>query len=317
MGFAELLFGKQHPVSQFVGENRNALRGAFAGFGRGTDIGSGLGYAAQGAAALAPLDDAFAQAEAEKAERAQEINKTVEWLQQQHPDLAQMVEAGMPVPEAWQTALERMKPKAPSPMDIRSVGSDLLGVDPITGKVRTLYDGPEAQGAMPTSYQEFLLSQQNPEYAAQLNSSSSRPPTEGQRRNIQLSTVTAPELQAVEENWDELTNPANQAIGANTPLGAPGFALTSPGYQQATSALKTIAQSYLYSVSGAAATDAETQKIVDAVTPKFGESKASADAKKARIKTMVESIKAAGGAPAIEAGGNYVYNPATGKLEPQ
>lgn len=155
---------------------------------------------------------------------------------------------------------------------------------------------PPETSKMPTSYQEYQLAQQDPKYAASLNSTTSRPPTEGQRRNQQLSTVTTPELAAVEANWADLTDPKNQAIGANTPLGAPGFALTSPGYQQATSALKTIAQSYLYSVSGAAATNEETQKIVDAVTPKFGESKESADAKLDRIRTMVESIKTAGGA---------------------
>lgn len=154
---------------------------------------------------------------------------------------------------------------------------------------------PTKPGSLPTSYQEYQLAQSDPAYAAQLNSSTSRPLTEGQRRNQQLGSVVEPLVGTVIDNWAELTDPKNQAIGFDTPVGAPGFAMTSEGYQKATNALKTIAQSYLYSVSGAAATDAETKKIVDSVTPKFGESEASANEKKALLARYVKAIIDAGG----------------------
>lgn len=293
--------------SDWIAPRRNAMLGLASGLLASPDFSSGLSTGFARAADGRQADDAWAERQREAAEREKQIADATAlkakyadfFTQQGRTDIAQGIADGIVDPGS--TYMDFITPKDPVKKEFRDVNGDIIAIDPFTGETSVAYDGPAAAPAMPTSYQEYLLSQQDPGYGASLNSSTSRPPTEGQRRNIQLSTVTAPELKAVEDNWDELTNPANQAIGANTPLGAPGFALTSPGYQQATSALRTIAQSYLYSVSGAAATNEETQKIIDSVTPKFGESKASADAKKARIKIMVESIKAAGGATSPDA----------------
>jgi hypothetical protein len=264
----------------------------------GNDLNTGLSNAVQYAAQGAERDDAYAIAQKAEAERIDGINKTVEMLRQRGlTDLADMAAIpGADMGSIYNEALTRMRPKDPTKMEFRDVNGDIIGIDPYAGTSQVVYDGPAAMPSMPTSYQEFQLAQQNPDYAASLSSSTSKPPTEGERRNQQLSSVIEPELQVVEDNWDALTNPADQA-NANF-----GRAATSPEYQAAADSLKTIAQSYLYSISGQAATDSETEKIVSSLTPVFGESKASADNKKARVRRMVEAVKTAGGR-AAPAGG--------------
>lgn len=89
-GLAELLLGKQNPFSQYVAENRNAVHNAFSGFGRGTDIGSGLGYAAQGAAYGTEKDDAYATQQKAEQERLNGINQTAAWLKQNYPQFSNL-----------------------------------------------------------------------------------------------------------------------------------------------------------------------------------------------------------------------------------
>lgn len=120
--------------------------------------------------------------------------------------------------------------------------------------------------------------------------------TEAQRRNQQLGSVIAPELETVEENWKALTDFGNQAANADVPfMGKPGYALTSPEFQKADNALTTIIASYLYSVSGATATDEEIKRQKDILTPKVGESEESTQQKLARIRVMAEAVADAGG----------------------
>lgn len=298
-----------NPFSQWVDPRRNALMGFSAGMLSG-DPGAAMRYAMQGSG----IDrDAAMQAQ-QQAQAEQERNATMEWVKQNAPQFA-----NLPPAMAFEAAMKQLN-EATGPEMTANMRDFMFAQE--NPDYATFLNPPKAP-AMPTSYQEYLLAQQDPNYAANLNSSTSKPPTEGQRRNTQLSTVAEPLLKSVEENWAALTDPGNQMVGANTPLGAPGFALTTPEYQKAQNAIRTIAQSYLYSVSGAAATDAETQKIVESVTPRFGESEASANEKKALLRRMVESIKAAGGgsatspAGATEPQGMWVYNPATGRLEQQ
>lgn len=63
------------------------------------------------------------QAEAQK-------NKTLEYLQANHPQLASMVAAGMPVSEAWGQALKAQQPANPATFS----KSPVYGTDPETGK---------------------------------------------------------------------------------------------------------------------------------------------------------------------------------------
>ena len=60
-GLAELLLGKNNPITGFVDENRNKIHGAFAGFGAAPGFGESLSNAALGAAQGAPLDQVVAE----------------------------------------------------------------------------------------------------------------------------------------------------------------------------------------------------------------------------------------------------------------
>ncbi|WP_292379851.1 hypothetical protein, partial [Mesorhizobium sp.] len=129
-----------------------------------------------------------------------------------------------------------------------------------------------------------------------------KPPNEQQQRDNKLYSVVAPELQIVERNFDALSNPSDQALSA-IPHGSDYGAeyLKSPEYQRASNSLRTIIASYLYSVSGATAAPAEVENQAAILTPKPGEAKASLDDKLARIRQMVEAIKA-GGSGTLPAG---------------
>jgi hypothetical protein len=293
MSLLSTLLGENNPVTQWTGRNSNLLTGL------GTSLLSdGMNF--QPAQVGAMMDRQVAQQRDADAKLAASTQAGSAALRKQgFIDLADAVDANaLSMSDAWNEGFKRMQPGygQSTPQNPYMSAGDGQFFNWQTGEYVTNPNAVPDRPNLPTSFQEFQLAQENPEYAATLNSSTSRPLTEGQRRNQQLGSVVEPLVSTVVENWHELTDPKNQSVGFDTPLGAPGFALTSPGYQKATNALKTIAQSYLYSVSGAAATDAETRKIVDSVTPKFGESEASANDKKALLARYVKAILDAGGA---------------------
>lgn len=96
MGIASWALGADNPFSQYVADNRQTVKGAFAGFGQGTNFGAGLGNAAMGAQRGALLDDVTrADTEAEK-QRVAQINQTAAFLREKGAeDLAAAVEGGM------------------------------------------------------------------------------------------------------------------------------------------------------------------------------------------------------------------------------
>lgn len=106
MGLLDLILGQNNGISRYVDANKNAVHGAFAGFGQGTNIGDGFGYAARGAAAGAPADDVAAASLAADAARQKTINDTVKYLQAKHPDIAAQLSAGLPLDQAWSQALK-------------------------------------------------------------------------------------------------------------------------------------------------------------------------------------------------------------------
>lgn len=101
---AELLLGKDNPVTQWTGRNSGLLTGL------GTSLLSdGMNFApAQAGAAMDR--QAAAQRDAD-AKLAASTNATKQWLAQKYPDLAQAVDAGLPVSDAWQEAFNRQNAK--------------------------------------------------------------------------------------------------------------------------------------------------------------------------------------------------------------
>ena len=128
MGIASLLLGENNPFAQWAGQNQNFLGAIGAGLGQGQNLQSGL------AAGLAQLPQAKqldqAAAEKLKADKLAEnqANASKNWLRANHPDLAQMVQAGMPVSEAWSTAMQRMQPQGGNDYDTRYQAGQQYGL---------------------------------------------------------------------------------------------------------------------------------------------------------------------------------------------
>lgn len=114
-----------------------------------------------------------------------------------------------------------------------------------------------------------------------------KPPTEDQAKGRQLYERLVPQLAIVDKTFTALTDPKAQAMGI-----LPGSNyFQSEDYQRAEGALKDIAASYLYSVSGATANPGEVANLVQTITPRFGDKPEALADKQSRIKQMVDSVK--------------------------
>lgn len=159
-GLADFL-GTSNPFQQWVSGNRGRLGAFGAGLASGTDFATGLSNAAQNLPRGAAVDDAYAQMQEEKAQQAETLNQTTEWLRNNgHANLLAAVESGAMTPgQAWEIALQPA-PEGPRPIEING-----QLVDPMTGQVIGDYRSPSSPD-YPADYQNYLLAQQDPGYAA-------------------------------------------------------------------------------------------------------------------------------------------------------
>lgn len=112
MGILSALLGENNPAAQWAGQNQAFLGAIGSGLGQGQNIQSGLSAGLAQVPQAKMLDAQAAEKAKADAKVEAQVNATQAWLQQNHPDLAQMVEAGMPVSEAWQAAMDRMQPES-------------------------------------------------------------------------------------------------------------------------------------------------------------------------------------------------------------
>jgi hypothetical protein len=120
-------------------------------------------------------------------------------------------------------------------------------------------------------------------------------PTEAEARNEGLLKVVEKELPVLMETFKSLGEPRN-LIGDAAGRRLGGYrGLTTESYQRGHDALKSLAKSYLYSVSGAAASDKETEDLAMQAMPRPGEGDAARQAKLDRVNTWVEAIRAKAG----------------------
>lgn len=124
-------------------------------------------------------------------------------------------------------------------------------------------------------------------------------PLADETKNAGLLTVAGPELDTALNNYDALTDTWAQSFDAVPLL---GNLVATEGYQQARNSLNTIAQSYLYSTSGATASPEETNKLVESVMPKIGDLPATLEDKKQRVRNMVQAIRDKSGGAATNSG---------------
>lgn len=137
MGFVSALLGDANPISRYVADNRNTIHGAFAGFGQGTDLGSGFANAARGAQAGQTADDAWAQQQAAEDKRVAQINSTAAFLRAKgQEDLAAAVEGGFTTgTDAFNTWYAGSQPKTPEaytlgPGETRYQGDQIIAQGP-------------------------------------------------------------------------------------------------------------------------------------------------------------------------------------------
>lgn len=123
-------------------------------------------------------------------------------------------------------------------------------------------------------------------------------PTEDQAKNNQLYQRASQQLPIALAHFDDLASTGNQlARGAAGVVSAIPFvdidpnSVTGNSGRQGENAIKDIAASYLYSVSGATANPGEVANLAMTITPKLTDDKVTKDQKKARLQQMVESIK--------------------------
>lgn len=98
-------------------------------------------------------------------------NKTLDFFRKQAPEFAQMVEAGMPVNEAWQTYTQQRYAKpASNPFGDRAAAAQQYGLDPNSEEGRNFILSGDLPGMArdpnkPASIAEFEYGQQHPDYA--------------------------------------------------------------------------------------------------------------------------------------------------------
>lgn len=328
MGLLDLAFpGNQ--FSAWLDPNRNKVTGFFGGMvGGGNDPRGTLQGAINGLQGGVAPDNAFVQQQQLQAEKSAAVKAEqdkqaaqIAWLRQNGQNqYADMLEAGFLAPTdvgkqltapatpvndpasiaeykfyANQELQAGRKPKSFAEWqtgDVKPLVVNDQIVDPATGNVLGDYRNPEKPSAAPAGYRpgangglEFIP-------GGPADPATAGKTTEATRRNQQLAKVMVPEAQALlgsagaPGTFDALTDPKNMAAGSNSLT----YGLASPEYQQAQNSLKTIIASYLYSVSGATANPGEVETQASVLTPKFGESQASIDAKKARIQQMVQAV---------------------------
>lgn len=327
MGIASWALGDDNPFSKYVADNRQTLQGAFAGFGQGPTFGAGLGNAAIGAQRGTLLDD-ITRKEREEAAKMEEMRtryaETLNSWGGEYADLAQGVAAGGLDPaQAYMTAWERRY----KPVDAASPTSDMqnyqfyaneeikAGRAPVSFME---FSNPASAPSIPSGYQPaangagltFI-----PGGPADPTNQSGKPPTEAELRAAGLTTVIEPDAKLLlgdgtPQNpgiFEALGSGGDQFLSAGVGGIAPLSPFASSEYRQAKDAVTSIAQSYLYSTSGASAPDAEVQRVADSVTPKPFDTPDQIADKKARLEVMVNSVRQKQGnaAPSANAGDGW------------
>lgn len=145
MSLLATLLGENNPVTQWTGRNSNLLTGL------GTSLLSdGMNF--QPAQVGATLDrQAAAQKDAD-AKLAATTNATKTWLAQKYPDLAQAVDAGLPVSDAWQEAFKRQQPGYGQSEPIKGMEINGKLVNPFTGELIGDFSNPAAGPTAPAGY---------------------------------------------------------------------------------------------------------------------------------------------------------------------
>lgn len=153
-----------NPMYQGFDQRRNAIGQFGVGLMQGKNLQEGLALGGAGALDGRRFDDANALRVKQEEQRLGQINQTVEYMRSKgFDDLVAGVEGGgLDIGTAWTEALRRGQPQSDGSKPIEINGQL---VDPSTGQVIGDYRSPETP-SYPAAYQEHLLAQQDPSFAA-------------------------------------------------------------------------------------------------------------------------------------------------------
>jgi hypothetical protein len=272
------------------------------GLARSPTIGGAFGEATMRGQDMQQTRDLANKQRGEEAKRLDQINKTAEYLRSKGYDdlLAGVESGGMDMGSAWTEALRRGQPGYGAP-ELTADMQNYQFAQANPGFSDFLNPGV-AQPNAPSGYQWNPDGSQSfvPGGPADPAFAGSKPPTDAQRRAASLYTVVAPDAELLLGNgtaanpgiYDALGDGGSQAWNGIGVAGINPLApLASADFQTAKDAVTSIAQSYLYATSGAAAPAEEVKKIADLVTPNPGDSPDRKAQKRARLQTYIDAIK--------------------------
>lgn len=151
------LLGQQNPLAQWASGNNNFLTALGAGIASGPDLASGIGAGLRAAPQAKMADMEAAQQREEKARQTQQQNATKALLMEKAPDLAQLLDTGIPMGEVWGEYLRRQQPTGP----VKPIEVNGQLIDPVTFEVLgdfrtpdTAKGGPAEVALQPTWLQD-------------------------------------------------------------------------------------------------------------------------------------------------------------------
>lgn len=305
------------PTFDWRGWGGNLAQDLGYGLATGSSLGNAFGNAAKRGADMQPYRDQQERIRKEDEAKQAEIVKQQQlrakyadfFEQQGQGDWARAVADELVSPaDAYTSWMAGKQPEAP----VKGVEINGQLVNPITGEMMGDYRTPESDKPRdpPAGYQWTPEGRLSFIPGGPADPSTNAKTTEATRRNQQLAKVMIPEAESLlgangqPGTFDALSNGGDQALGVNIFGAQPLSGMASADYQKAQNSLRTVVASYLYSVSGATATDEEVKRQTDILTPKPFENPASVADKKARLQQMVEAVvEAAQGAPMTLGGG--------------
>jgi len=146
------LLGQQNPLAQWASGNNNFLTALGAGIASGPDLASGIGAGLRAAPQAKMADMEAAQQREEKARQTQQQNATKALLMEKAPDLAQLLDTGIPMGEVWGEYLRRQQPQGP----VKPIEVNGQLIDPNTLQVLGDFRTPQAASSnMPALVQEY------------------------------------------------------------------------------------------------------------------------------------------------------------------
>lgn len=151
------MFGQeQSPFANWLDPRRNAITQFGAGLVGAGSTRDALRGASQGLAQGAQMDSVYALQKQEEQKAQDQLNSTIQYLQQAHPDLAAAVSNGADIQSVWGEAMRRDGQGAQGP-DYRTVGDTLLEIG--ADGVRPVYTAPQAP-AVPETFNTLGLDDQ-------------------------------------------------------------------------------------------------------------------------------------------------------------